>query len=260
VDKIAFTGSTVAGRRIGALAVERFARVTLELGGKSPAIVADDADLDAVIPVLISGGLGLSGQVCLALTRILVSGRRHDELVAALASAMRAIKVGDPADPATDLGPLALERQRERVEGYIAIGKAEGARLVLGGGRPSGLERGWYVEPTLFDSVDNRMRIAQEEIFGPVLSVISYRDLDDAIRIANDSSYGLVASVFTRSREVGEYVARRVRTGQVHVNGWGACTGQPFGGFKASGIGRKGGPEGLSAFFETKVVQVHGAG
>ena len=258
VDKIALTGSTVAGRRVGALAAERMARVTLELGGKSPAIVCEDADLDATVPVLRAGGLGLSGQVCFALTRILVPASLHDEVVERLAASMAAMKVGDPTDPATDLGPLTLERQRDRVESYIAVGREEGARVVTGGGRPAGLDRGWFVEPTLFDRVERSMRIAQEEIFGPVLAVLAYDDLEDAIAIANDSDYGLYASVFTTDAERAAHVARRVRAGQVHLNGFGGCTGQPFGGFKCSGVGRKGGPEGLGAYLETKLIEDHG--
>ena len=258
VEKIALTGSTVAGRRVGALAAERMARVTLELGGKSPAIVCEDADLDATLPVLQGGGLGHSGQVCFALTRILVPASLHDEVVERLVVAMEAMKVGDPTDPETNLGPLTLERQRERVESYIRIGREEGAKLLTGGGRPAGLDRGWFLEPTLFDGVERSMRIAQEEIFGPVLSVITYDDLDDAIAIANDSDYGLYASVFTTDAERAELLTRRVRAGQVHINGFGACTGQPFGGFKCSGVGRKGGPEGLSAYLETKLIENHG--
>jgi betaine-aldehyde dehydrogenase len=258
IDKISFTGSTVAGRRIGALAAERIARVTLELGGKSPAIVADDADLDAVVGALVAGGAGNSGQVCCALTRVLVSERRHDELVERLAVALEALQVGDPMDPATDVGPLALERQRERVEGYIALGREQGARVVTGGGRPADLRHGWFVEPTLFDRVEPSMRIAREEIFGPVISVLAYRDLDDAVALANDSDYGLLCSVFTRGDDVAERLARGVRAGQVHINGYGTCTGEPFGGFKQSGIGRKGGAEGLDAFLETKVIERHG--
>jgi betaine-aldehyde dehydrogenase len=257
VDKIAFTGSTAAGRRIMSLAADRMARVTLELGGKSPAIVCDDADFSSAVPNLVMGGLGLSGQVCSALTRILVSERRHDELVDAIIAFIGGLRVGDPRDPATDLGPLTLQRQRTRVEDYIALGRSEGGKVVIGGGRPADITKGWFVEPTVFDQVANDMRIAREEIFGPVLSVISYRDENDAVKIANDSPYGLSSSIYTQDSELAEVLASRLRAGQVHINGFGAGTGQPFGGYKMSGIGRKGGPEGLEAYQETKLIERH---
>lgn len=258
IDKIAFTGSTAVGKHIMSVAAERMARVTLELGGKGPAILCDDVDLDSMVGTLVRAGLGNSGQVCSAQTRILVPRSRHDEIVERIVTEAAELIVGDPMDPATDLGPLTLERQRERVEGYIAVGRAEGAVIALGGGRPQQFDTGWFVEPTIFDGVEPSMRIAQEEIFGPVLCVLSYDDDDHAIAIANDSQYGLVGSVFTSDAERGEAIAARMRTGQVHINGYGTCPGHPFGGFKQSGLGRKGGPEGLAAYLETKVVQRHG--
>jgi len=256
VDKVAFTGSTAAGRRIAAICGEQLKRVTLELGGKSAAIVLDDADLPSTIAGLLPGAIMNNGQACVAQTRILVSRRRHDDVAAALVEAVRALPVGDPMDPATQVGPLVAARQRERVEGYIKIGRDEGARVACGGGRPKGLARGWYVEPTVFVGANNGMRIAQEEIFGPVLTVIPYDDEADALRIANDSEYGLSGSVWTADVEHGIEVARRVRTGTYTVNGFAMEFGAPFGGFKASGIGRELGPEGLEAYLEAKTINL----
>ncbi|SEO54327.1 aldehyde dehydrogenase [Trujillonella endophytica] len=255
VDKVSFTGSTVAGRRVMQLCGERIARVTLELGGKSAAIVLPDADVAAVAQTVTFANIGNSGQVCAALTRLVVPRDRQEEVVEAVRGVMESVRVGDPREEGVLVGPLAAERQRERVEGYIRTGIEEGARLVTGGGRPEGLDRGWYVQPTLFADVDNSMRIAQEEIFGPVLVVIPYDTVDDAVRIANDSPYGLSGAVFTADPALGESVARRVRTGQIYVNDWGMCVTQPFGGFKQSGLGREGGLEGIGAFLETKVIQ-----
>ncbi len=255
IDKVAFTGSTAAGRRIGSLCGERLKRCSLELGGKSAAIVLDDADLDAAVEGLKFTGLMNSGQACVAQTRILVSRERHDEVAAALAEMVSGLQVGDPADPASEIGPMVAQRQQQRVEKYIALGQEEGARLVAGGsGPPAGLDSGWYVRPTVFAGVDNRMRIAQEEIFGPVLSVIPYDDVADAVRIANDSEYGLAGTVWTADQEAGLDVARRVRTGTYGVNTYTMDFAAPFGGFKASGIGREFGPEGLAQYTEVKSV------
>jgi aldehyde dehydrogenase (NAD+) len=256
VDKIGFTGSTAAGRRIGALCGERLKRVTLELGGKSAAIVMDDADLAQVVPPLLGAALMNNGQACGAQSRILVSRARYREVVGALCEAVAAQTVGDPLDPATTIGPLAAARQRARVEGYIATGRAEGAEIAIGGGRPAGLPTGWYVEPTVFVDVDNRMTIAREEIFGPVLAVIPYDDLDDAVRIANDSDYGLSGTVWTADPAAGVAVARRVRTGTYTVNGFMLEFTCPFGGFKQSGLGRELGPEGLEAYLEPKSISL----
>jgi acyl-CoA reductase-like NAD-dependent aldehyde dehydrogenase len=167
---------------------------------------------------------------------------------------MSAWKAGDPDDPDTVLGPLVAERQRDRVEGYIKLGQEEGARLVIGGGRPEGVDHGWFVEPTVFADVTNDMRIAQEEIFGPVVVVIPYDDVDEAVDIANDSPYGLSGAVYARDPEIAEALARRIRTGQVAINGWDMCFVQPFGGFKQSGLGREGGVEGMEAYLETKLL------
>jgi betaine-aldehyde dehydrogenase len=256
VDKVGFTGSTAAGRRIAAICGEQLKRVTLELGGKSAAIILDDADLGSTIAGLLPGAIMNNGQACVAQTRILASRRRYDEVAAALVEAVRALPVGDPMDMATMVGPLVAARQRERVEGYIKIGRDEGARVACGGGRPRQQARGWYVEPTVFVGVDNRMRIAQEEIFGPVLSVIPYDDEADALRIANDSEYGLCGSVWTADVDHGVEVARKVRTGTYNVNGFAMEFSAPFGGFKASGIGRELGPEGLAAYLEAKTINL----
>jgi acyl-CoA reductase-like NAD-dependent aldehyde dehydrogenase len=254
VDKVAFTGSTAAGKRIMSLCGERIARVTLELGGKSAGIIADDVPLDEDLPGLVMAGLGHSGQVCAALTRILVPRHRLDEIAGKIADIMRGIEVGDPLSPGTQLGPLAMERQRDRVEAYVQAGIDEGATLVTGGKRPPGLERGWYFEPTLFSGVRNSMRIAQEEIFGPVLCLIPFEDEQDAISIANDSPYGLSGAVYASDLDLAERIASRVRTGQMWINGWGMCVTEPFGGFKQSGLGREGGVQGMSAYLESKYI------
>ena len=254
VDKVSFTGSTAAGRRIGSLRGERIRPVTLELGGKSAAIIADDIPLDDVLPSLVPAGIGHSGQVCAALTRILIPRERQDELVEALSAAFAAWKAGDPADPGTVLGPLVAERQRDRVESYVEIGKQEGARLAIGGGRPEGLEHGWFVEPTVFADVDSEMRIAQEEIFGPVVVVIPFDGVDEAVDIANDSPYGLSGAVYARDPRLAESIARRVKSGQVAINGWDMCFVQPYGGYKQSGLGREGGVEGAMAYLEIKLL------
>jgi betaine-aldehyde dehydrogenase len=254
IDKVAFTGSTAAGRKIAALCGERLRRVTLELGGKSAAIVLDDADLAAVIPQIVQAGTMNNGQACVAQTRVLFPRARYAESVDALASAVAALAVGDPAEMTTQVGPLVAARQRDRVLGYIDKGKSEGARCVVGGGRPKAFPKGWYVEPTLFADVDNRMTIAQEEIFGPVLCAIPYDDEADALRIANDSEYGLSGSVWTSDASRGLAIARRVRTGTYNVNYFMMAMGGPFGGFKSSGLGRELGPEGLRAYLEPKTI------
>jgi aldehyde dehydrogenase (NAD+) len=258
VDKITFTGSTAAGRRIASICGERIARCTLELGGKSAAVVLDDMDIATAAATLARAECFLTGQVCSSLTRIVVTRPRHDELVDALAAAFSQVKVGDPFDSTTQMGPLVAERQRDRVEGYIAKGKAEGATLATGGGRPEHLERGYYVEPTVFGNVSNSSSIAQEEIFGPVLSVIPADDEDQAVAIANDTIYGLNASVFTSDVDRARAVARQLRSGTVGHNAFRTDFGIAFGGFKQSGIGREGGTEGLLPFLETKTVILEG--
>ncbi|WP_213576357.1 aldehyde dehydrogenase [Rhodococcus sp. USK13] len=254
IDKITFTGSTAVGRKIGAIAAQNLKRCSLELGGKSAAIVLEDADLASTMPMLVMSGLMNTGQACVGQTRILAPRSRYDEVVEGMVATAAFFPVGLPSDPAAQLGPLISEKQRERVEGYIAKGKEEGARLVLGGGRPAGLETGYFVEPTIFADVDNSMTIAREEIFGPVLCVIPYDSVDEAIKIANDSDYGLAGSVYTTDVEKGLEVAAQVRTGTYGINWYAFDPGSPFGGYKNSGIGREDGPEGVEAFCETKSV------
>jgi len=254
VDKITFTGSTAAGRRIASICGERIARCTLELGGKSAALILDDMDLNEAAKTLARAECMLAGQVCSSLTRIVVSRGRHDELVDALAGAFSQVRVGDPFDPATQMGPLVSGPQRDRVEGYIATGVEQGATLVTGGGRPKELDRGYYVEPTVFAHVDNSSTIAQEEIFGPVLAVIPVEDEGHIVTTANDTIYGLNASVFTHDVDRARAVARQLRSGTVGHNAFRTDFGIAFGGFKQSGLGREGGTEGLLPFLETKTV------
>lgn len=254
IDKISFTGSTAAGRHIAAVAAERLTRASFELGGKSAAIVLDDADIGHVLQSLVPFSMPITGQVCFSLTRVLVPESRKQEVLDAYVGAVRQVKVGDPHDPATQMGPLTMERQLKRVQGYIAKGREEGAKLVTGGGRPQGFERGYFVEPTVFTDVDTKMTIAQEEIFGPVVSFIEYSDIDDAVRKANDTIYGLHGAVYTADAERGYEIARRMRSGSVTVNGMVVDPKMPFGGFKQSGIGREGGIEGLELYFEIKTI------
>jgi acyl-CoA reductase-like NAD-dependent aldehyde dehydrogenase len=259
VDKITFTGSSAAGKRIGSICGERIARCTLELGGKSAAVVLDDADIAATAEALSISARLMTGQVCAALTRVVVSRHRHDALVDAMSASFGKIKTGDPFDPATEMGPLAMSRQRDRVEAYIAKGVAEGATLALGGGRPRHLNRGFFIEPTVFANVENSMTIAREEIFGPVVSVIPADNEQQAIDIANDSNFGLNGAVFTQDCGRAYQVARQLRSGTVGHNAFRIDFSIAFGGFKQSGIGREGGTEGLMAFLETKTILLDGS-
>jgi aldehyde dehydrogenase (NAD+) len=253
VDKIAFTGNSATGRRIASLCGEQLKRCSLELGGKSAAIVLDDAHVGKTVVGLKMAGLMNNGQACVAQTRILVSERRHDEFVDALAEMMSGLVVGDPTDPDTDIGPLVSQRQQRRVQEYIRSGVAEGAKIVLGG-YDSPMQRGWYVRPTLFADATNDMTIAREEIFGPVLTVIKYTDERDAVRIANDSDYGLAGSVWTKDVAHGLEISGRVRTGTYGINMYMLDISSPFGGFKQSGIGREFAEEGLAEYTELQSV------
>ena len=251
VDMISFTGSTATGKRIMELGSRTMKRLLLELGGKSAHIVLDDADFAAIMP---QSGFACfhAGQVCANYSRWLIPRSRYDEAIEMMAAAFKAVKFGDPMDPANIQGPQISARQRERVLAYIDQAQTEGAVLVTGGGRPSGLSKGWYVEPTLFSHVDNAMTIAREEVFGPVLVAIPFEDDVDAVRIANDSRYGLVAAVTAGSGERALNVASQLRAGTISING-GTYSGPdaPFGGFKESGIGRQNGTEGFESYLET---------
>ena len=254
VDKISFTGSTAAGRRIASVAGERIARVTLELGGKSPAVVLDDFPIEAAATLLARTITVMTGQVCAMLSRAIVPAAKAEQYAAAIAAEMGRVKVGPPRDPATQMGPLAMARQRDRVESYVASGLEQGARLVCGGRRPPGLDRGYYIEPTLFTDVSPDARIAQEEIFGPVLCLFAARDTEHAIELANSTQYGLNASVLTNDANEAFRLARRIRSGNMGQNGMKADFNLPFGGCKQSGIGREGGVEGLAPYLETKTL------
>jgi len=258
VDKVSFTGSTAVGKRIAALCSERLARVTLELGGKSAAIIRDDYPLEEAAVTLARTITVLSGQVCAMLSRAIVPRRSHDRLAELISAEMKRIVIGYSDDPATELAPLAMKRQLERVDSYVADGRRS-ADLVTGGKRPAHLPKGYFLEPTLFANVANESRIAQEEIFGPVLCLIPCEDETDAIRIANDSNYGLNGAVFTRDTEAAYRIARAVRTGFFGQNGMRMDYTLPFGGFKQSGIGRENGREGLWPYLETKTILLDGA-
>ena len=255
VDKITFTGSTAAGMKIGAACGGLLRPMTLELGGKSAAIVLDSADVATVVPQLLDAGIMNNGQACVAQTRILASRENYANVLDAVTEAVAALVVGDPLDPTTQVGPVVAERQRERILGLLETGRSEGARVTTGGGRTSH-EKGWFIEPTVFGDVDNKMTIAQEEIFGPVLSVIPFDDVEDAVRIANDSQYGLSGSVWGADVDEATAIARRVRTGTINVNHFAMAFGAPFGGYKNSGLGRELGPEGVDAFMEKKALSL----
>jgi aldehyde dehydrogenase (NAD+) len=254
IAKISFTGSTAVGKIILRDSADTVKSVTLELGGKSPSIILDDADLEQAVPIALAAGFANSGQACVAGTRILIPESRKEEVLTALTEKMAYFPAGDPRDPATAIGPMVSQRQWERVQSYIQRGIDEGARLVAGGpGRPDGLPDGYYVKPTLFAGVTNDMTIAREEIFGPVLSVITYRDDDDAVRIANDTTYGLHAYIFGTDPERAHRVASRIQAGRVAING-GFEPISPFGGFKQSGLGREYGSYGLEGFLEPRSI------
>lgn len=255
VNKVTFTGSSAAGRRIAELCGKDLRRVTLELGGKSAAVILADADLDQAAEALRMGAFRNNGQICTLKTRIIVPHRLQDEFVDKLSAMADTMPVGNPFDEATQIGPLVSQRQRTIVEGFIASGRAEGATLVRGGGRPD-IDHGWFVEPTIFTNVDPDATIAQREIFGPVVAVISYRTEDEAVAIANNSTYGLNGAVFSTDPEHGLEVARRLATGTVEFNGNGAGFLAPMGGVKLSGLGREFGPEGIDPFTELKSIGI----
>lgn len=254
VDKVSFTGSTAVGRIIGETCGRLLRPVTLELGGKSAAIILDDADLNATMRGLKSVSLINNGQTCFLSSRILAPRSRYGEVVQSLAELVSDLNVGDPLDSETEIGPVVSARQRDRVLGYIESGKTSGAKLVVGGGVPRNQPRGWFVSPTVFADVHNSDRIAQEEIFGPVLAVIPYDDDEQAVALANDSEFGLAGTVWSTDVGRATEVAREIRTGTVGVNGYQLDIGAPFGGVKASGIGRELGPEGLDEFFDLKSI------
>ena len=254
VDKVSFTGSTAAGRIIGEVCGRLLRPVTLELGGKSAAVILDDADLEATIRGLRSVSFVNNGQTCYLGSRILAPRSRYAEVVDALADLVNGFSVGNPLDKATDIGPVVSARQRDRVLDYIEAGKSSGAKLVVGGGIPKDQPRGWFVSPTVFADVDNSDRIAQEEIFGPVLAVIPYDSDEHAIALANDSEFGLAGTVWSTDTERATEVAREIHTGTIGVNDYQLDMGAPFGGVKASGIGRELGPEGLDEFFVLKSI------
>jgi aldehyde dehydrogenase (NAD+) len=255
VDMISFTGSVRAGQRVSALAAETIKKVTLELGGKSAFVVLDDAPLEKAIPGGVNNAMLNSGQTCSAWTRMVVPRARLDQVLELATGAAARLTLGDPLDPKAKLGPLISAVQRRRVEGYIQTGVQEGARLIAGGKRPAAFARGHYLEPTIFSDVQSSMTIAREEIFGPVLSILPYDTEEDAIAIANDTSYGLAGGVWSADRERALRVARRLRTGQVDVNGARFNALAPFGGYKRSGIGREFGKYGLDEYLQLKAIQ-----
>jgi betaine-aldehyde dehydrogenase len=255
IDMVSFTGSVRAGQRVSALAADTIKKVTLELGGKSAFVVLDDAPLEKAIPGGVNNAMLNSGQTCSAWTRMVVPRARLDQVLEIATGAVGRLTLGDPLDPKAKLGPLISETQRRRVEGYIQAGVQEGARLIAGGKRPATFARGHYVEPTIFSDVQSSMTIAREEIFGPVLSILPYDTEEDAIAIANDTSYGLAGGVWSADRERALRVARRLRTGQVDVNGARFNPMAPFGGYKRSGIGREFGKYGLDEYLQVKAIQ-----
>lgn len=256
VDKIAFTGSSSAGRHIAEACGRLLRPVTLELGGKSAAILLEDADLDLTVmgERLFMSTLLNNGQTCFLGTRILAPRSRYDEVIETFSALAKSLVIGSSLDPDTQVGPLTTEAQRARVESYFVKGKAEGARIITGGKRPESLPKGWFVEPTIFADVDSQSTLAQEEIFGPVLSIIPYDGEDEAVRIANDSQYGLGGSIWTKDHDRGVTIARRIQTGTIGINNYLPDPTAPFGGIKSSGLGRELGPEALDAYLNTKSI------
>ncbi|PTT01073.1 aldehyde dehydrogenase family protein [Pedobacter sp. HMWF019] len=255
VAKISFTGSTAVGKTIAKGAVDTMKRVTLELGGKSPNVILDDADLNTVIPMAVLGAYMNSGQACIAPTRLLVPENKLEEVNAIAKATAKSVKVGNPQDEDTHVGPLVSKKQYERVQSYIRLGQEEGATLLIGGeGQPAGLETGNFVKATIFTNVNNKMRIAREEIFGPVLSIIPYKSEEEAIAIANDTTYGLAAYISSSDTARANRVAAQISAGRININGFSHDPQTPFGGFKQSGIGREFGVYGLEAYLEPKAI------
>jgi betaine-aldehyde dehydrogenase len=257
VDLVSFTGSTAVGRRIGEVCGSLVKPCVLELGGKSAGILVEDADLDVALPTLVACSVGTNqGQSCVCISRILVPASMYDDVADALAEQIAALKVGDPMEPDTVVGPLITAAHRDRVLEHIRTAVADGATVRVGGGQPDDLPRGWYVEPTLLTDVTNDMAVAQEEIFGPVTALIPYTDEEQAIAIANDSRYGLAGCVFTAEMAHGFEIARRIDTGTFSVNTFAADLNSPFGGFKESGFGREHGPAGFDEMLRTKTISI----
>lgn len=254
VDKISLTGSSAAGARVMELGARDLKRVTLELGGKSPGIVTEDVDLDVVLPQILAAGYGHAGQVCVSITRLLVPRSTQSAVTELAREILSALTIGDPHSSDTEIGPLIAERQRDRVENYFRIAGQDGATLVTGGRRPGHLDRGWFVEPTLYADVTPEMRIAREEVFGPVICVMPYDTVDEAVAIANGTEFGLAGCVFSDDVDVAAGIAARIRSGQVGVNTAFSDFSLPFGGFKKSGIGREGGGAAIDSYLETRVL------
>jgi acyl-CoA reductase-like NAD-dependent aldehyde dehydrogenase len=260
IDMVSLTGGAGAAQDVLRSTAPRLARTILELGGKSPALVLDDAPVDRMLRSLIPGATSGTGQVCAALSRVLVPQTRRDEIVEALSAAFKALRIGDPLDPATEIGPLATAASRERVEGFVSRARDAGAVVLAGGRRPAGFDRGWYYEPTLLADVDPDSELAQREVFGPATAVMTYGDLAEGIRIANGTEYGLAATVYTADEERGRAVARELEAGSVAINTFGPTLTAPYGGRHASGWGRECGPEGLREFTEIKQVLIGPSG
>lgn len=260
VDLVSFTGGTSVGSLILHSTADRIVKTTLELGGKSAGIVLDDMPIEELLPALLPGLIPFQGQVCVALTRLLVPRARQAEIVGALAQVFGSLRIGDAMDPETDFGPVAVERTRDRCEAYVASALAEGATLSAGGARPEGLDKGYYFQPTLLSDVTNTMKVAREEVFGPVFCVLPYDSLDEAVAVANDSDYGLTAAIFTHDAKVARQVGRRLRVGSFTMNSTGGVLGQPFGGYKRSGLGREMGLEGFLEWSQVKVMKLNDAG
>ncbi len=256
VDMVSLTGGRVAAQAIIDATRGRFARTHLELGGKSPALILDDAPLDSVLRSLVPGATSGTGQVCALLSRVIVPRRRHDEILTAMRDAWNALVIGDPLEPKTQIGPLISQAAVDRSSDFIARATSEGAEIVAGGRRPEGFAKGWYFEPTLVTGVDHESYLAQNEVFGPVTAVLTYEDEAEGLRLANETSYGLAATVYSGDRDRGEWFARQIRAGSVAVNTYGPTLTAPFGGMKGSGWGREAGPEGILEFTELKQIVV----